>query len=141
MKRILLDHGCLRRSLLIGRLHPNNRGGNKESYPPVHLSNEPDRWDSQRRTLALVSTMIIQASGGVCLPNLLLSLVHDRPPVSRHLRLHNVSSEVGTSYTRRGVYSPLALLFYYPQAPGRRRDYGGAGLTGVSLPSDLSGVS
>ncbi len=39
---------CLRRSLLIGRLHPNNRGGNKESHPPVHLSNEPDRWDGVR---------------------------------------------------------------------------------------------
>ena len=39
---------CLRRSLLIGQLHPHNRGGNEESHPPVHLSNEPDRWDGVR---------------------------------------------------------------------------------------------
>ena len=39
---------CLRRSLLIGRLHPHNRGGNEESHPPVDLSHEPDRWDGVR---------------------------------------------------------------------------------------------
>ena len=32
-------------------------------------------------------------------PNVPLSFVHDRPPDSGHLRLHNVSSEVGISYT------------------------------------------
>ena len=31
-------------------------------------------------------------------PNVPLSFVHDRPPDSGHLRLHNVSSEVGISY-------------------------------------------
>ena len=40
--------GCLRRSLLIGQLHPYNRGGHEESHPPVHLSHEPDRWDGVR---------------------------------------------------------------------------------------------
>ena len=39
---------CLRRSLLIGQLHPYNRGGHEESHPPVHLSHEPDRWDGVR---------------------------------------------------------------------------------------------
>jgi len=39
---------CLRRSLLIGQLHPHNRGENEESHPPAHLSNEPDRWDGVR---------------------------------------------------------------------------------------------
>ena len=39
---------CLRRSLLIGQLHPDSREGNEESHPPVHLSNEPDRWDGVR---------------------------------------------------------------------------------------------
>ena len=43
-----LVNGCLRRSLLIGQLHPHNRGANEESHPPVHLSNEPDRWDGVR---------------------------------------------------------------------------------------------
>ena len=42
------DVGCLRRSLLIGQLHPYNRGGHEESHPPVHLSHEPDRWDGVR---------------------------------------------------------------------------------------------
>ena len=42
------DYGCLRRSLLIGQLHPYNRGGHEESHPPVHLSHEPDRWDGVR---------------------------------------------------------------------------------------------
>ena len=42
------DSGCLRRSLLIGQLHPYNRGGHEESHPPVHLSHEPDRWDGVR---------------------------------------------------------------------------------------------
>ena len=41
-------HRCLRRSLLIGQLHPYNRGGHEESHPPVHLSHEPDRWDGVR---------------------------------------------------------------------------------------------
>ena len=27
---------------------PHNRGGNEESHPPVHLSDEPDRWDGAR---------------------------------------------------------------------------------------------
>ena len=38
----------LRRSLLIGRLRPHNRGENEESHPPVDLSHEPDRWDGVR---------------------------------------------------------------------------------------------
>ena len=42
------EKGCLRRSLLIGQLHPYNRGGHEESHPPVHLSHEPDRWDGVR---------------------------------------------------------------------------------------------
>ena len=42
------NDGCLRRSLLIGQLHPYNRGGHEESHPPVHLSHEPDRWDGVR---------------------------------------------------------------------------------------------
>ena len=33
--------GCLRRSLLIGRLHPRDRGGNEESRPPVGPSHPP----------------------------------------------------------------------------------------------------
>ena len=41
-------HRCLRRSLLIGQLHPYNREGHEESHPPVHLSHEPDRWDGVR---------------------------------------------------------------------------------------------
>ena len=41
-------HLCLRRSLLIGQLHPYNCGGHEESHPPVHLSHEPDRWDGVR---------------------------------------------------------------------------------------------
>ena len=43
-----LGYRCLRRSLLIGQLHPYNRGGHEESHPPVHLSHEPDRWDGVR---------------------------------------------------------------------------------------------
>ena len=43
-----LEGRCLRRSLLIGQLHPYNRGGHEESHPPVHLSHEPDRWDGVR---------------------------------------------------------------------------------------------
>ena len=45
---IWLVRRCLRRSLLIGQLHPYNRGGHEESHPPVHLSHEPDRWDGVR---------------------------------------------------------------------------------------------
>ena len=44
----VVELGCLRRSLLIGQLHPYNRGGHEESHPPVHLSHEPDRWDGVR---------------------------------------------------------------------------------------------
>ena len=47
-QQIALAFGCLRRSLLIGQLHPYNRGGHEESHPPVHLSHEPDRWDGVR---------------------------------------------------------------------------------------------
>ena len=46
--RLSVPVGCLRRSLLIGQLHPYNRGGHEESHPPVHLSHEPDRWDGVR---------------------------------------------------------------------------------------------
>ena len=42
------DCGCLRRSLLIGQLHPYNRGGHEESHPPVPLSHERDRRDGVR---------------------------------------------------------------------------------------------
>ena len=31
---------CLRRSLLIGQLHPRDRGENEESRPPVHWADE-----------------------------------------------------------------------------------------------------
>ena len=48
IRRALRTLGCLRRSLLIGQLHPYNRGGHEESHPPVHLSHEPDRWDGVR---------------------------------------------------------------------------------------------
>ena len=48
IKHVSTRTGCLRRSLLIGQLHPYNRGGHEESHPPVHLSHEPDRWDGVR---------------------------------------------------------------------------------------------
>ena len=43
LDRLLLVHGCLRRSLLIGHLQLRGRDGNDRSRAPVHLSNERDR--------------------------------------------------------------------------------------------------